>query len=249
GGLQAVAELSRQLPAYGEGWGWRVQAGNESGAQLLAMHLGRHGEWTVGANRAHGASGTTVYGSVDGGLAFLQGRVFPMRRIDEAFALVSTRGVGGVPVRLSNNIVGTTDADGLLMVGRLTPWQDNRLSIDPLSLPADIWIGAVEKSVVPSGRTGVVVEFEMHPTLVVQTRVRDANGDDLPAGSPVWLLPSDPARDEALTVIGQDSQLYLRDPPPHARLRIRHAGRYCDIVLPDIAQASGYADLEGATCQ
>src|SRR5690606_35041179 len=122
GGLQAVAELSRQLPAYGEGWGWRVQAGNESGAQLQAMHLGRHGEWTVGANRAHGASGTTVYGSVDGGLAFLQGRVFPMRRIDEAFALVSTRGVGGVPVRLSNNIVGTPDADGLLMVGRLTPW-------------------------------------------------------------------------------------------------------------------------------
>src|SRR5690606_25515316 len=232
GGLQAVAELSRQLPAYGEGWGWRVQAGNESGAQLQAMHLGRRGEWTVGANRAHGASDTTVYGSVDGGLAFLQGRVFPMRRIDEAFALVSTRGVGGVPVRLSNNIVGTTDADGLLMVGRLTPWQDNRLSIDPLSLPADVWIGAVEKSAVPSGRTGVLVDFEMRPTLVVQAQVLDATGAPLIPGSPVWLLSAVPAHDAALTVVGQDSQLYLRDPPARARLRIRHAGQYCDIVLP-----------------
>src|SRR5690606_38114246 len=104
-----------------------------------------HGEWTVGMNQPRGDAGTTMFGSVDGGLALLRGRVFAMRRIDEAFALVSTAGVPGVPVRLSNNVVGRTDANGMLMVGRLTPWQDNRLSIDPLSLPADVWIGSVEK--------------------------------------------------------------------------------------------------------
>lgn len=249
GDLHAVAELSRQLPASGEGWGWRAQAGDQTGVQVQAMRMGRHGEWTVGMNQPRGDAGTTMFGSVDGGLALLRGRVFAMRRIDEAFALVSTAGVPGVPVRLSNNVVGRTDANGMLMVGRLTPWQDNRLSIDPLSLPADVWIGSVEKIAVPSGHTGVLVDFEMRPTLVVQAQVLDADGAPLPAGSPVWLSPADPSNDAPLTVVGQDSQLYLRDPAPHARLRIGHGGDYCEIVLPEVAQASGYADLEPIRCR
>jgi outer membrane usher protein len=254
GRLQGSAEVSRQLPGVGGGWGWRAQADSESGVQAQATYLGDYGQWTGGVNVPRGNAPTTAYGSVEGGLAVLQGHAFAMRRVDEAFALVSTHGVAGVPVRLSNNVVGHTDANGLLVVGRLIPWQDNKLSIDPLSLPAEMWIGQVEKSAVPAGRTGVRVAFDMHPVLSVQARVRGAAGEALPAGSAVWLLPADgapldPARDAPLTVIGEDSLLYLQDPPAHARLRVRHEGHYCEIVLPDVAQASGFADLGEVTCQ
>jgi outer membrane usher protein len=249
GRLQSSAEISRQLPDVDGGWGWRAQAGSTAGVQAQATYQGRYGQWTTGVNDPHGNATTTFYSSVDGGLALLQGHAFAMRRVDDAFALVSTHGVAGVPVRLSNNVVGHTDANGLLVVGRLIPWQDNRLSIDPLSLPAEMWIGQVEKSAVPAGRTGVWVEFDMHPVLSVQARVRDAAGEPLPAGSPVWRLPADPANDAPLTVIGEDSLLYLQDPPAHARLRVRHEGHYCEIVLPGIAQASGFADLEEVTCR
>lgn len=260
GRLQASAELSRQLPGVGGGWGWRAQASSESGVQAQATYLGDYGQWTGGVNVPRGNAPTTTYGSVEGGLALLQGHAFAMRRVDEAFALVSTHGVAGVPVLLSNNVVGRTDANGLLVVGRLIPWQDNRLTIDPLSLPPEMWIGQVEKSAVPAGRTGVRVAFDMHPVLSVQARVRDTAGEPLPAGSAVWLLPGDsggeagaaadaPAIDAASTVIGEDSLLYLQDPPAHARLRVRHEGHYCEIVLPDVAQASGFADLGEVTCQ
>lgn len=254
GKLQSSVELSRQLPGVGGGWGWRAQASSESGVQAQATRLGDYGQWTAGINVPRGNAPATAYGSMEGGLALLQGHAFAMRRVDEAFALVSTHGVAGVPVLLSNSVVGHTDADGLLVVGRLMPWQDNKLSIDPLSLPAEMWIGQMEKSAVPPGRTGVRVAFEMRPALSVQARVRDDAGEALPAGSAVWLLPADPAqfdpaRDPPLTVIGEDSLLYLQDPPAHARIRVRHEGHYCEIVLPDVAQASGFADLGEVTCR
>lgn len=258
GRMHSSAEISRQLPDRG-GWGWRAQAGDDSGVQLQAMYQGDQGQWTAGVNDPRGTGATTFYGSVDGGLALLEGHVFAMRRVDEAFALVSTHGIAGVPVRLSNNAVGQTDANGLLLVGRLIPWQDNKLSIDPLALSADLSIGTVEKSAVPAGRTGVRIAFEMHPMLSVQARVLDAGGEPLPAGSPVWLLPAAgaaaspatdvPASAAPLTVIGEDSLLYLQDPPAHARLRVRHEAHYCEIALPDVAQASGFADLEEVTCR
>jgi outer membrane usher protein len=249
GGLHATAELSRQLPGADNGWGWRAQAGNDGGVQAQATYLGRAGQWTVGASDPRGDGATTLYSSLEGGLALLEGHAFAMRRVDDAFALVSTDGVAGVPIRLSNNLVGRTDAHGLLVVERLIPWQDNRLSVDPLSLPADMWIGQIEKSAVPAGRNGVLVEFDMRPTLTMQATVVDAAGKYLAAGSPVWLLPADPAHDPPLTVIGEDSLLYLQDPPSNARLRVRHEGHYCEIALPALAQATGFAEMEQVTCR
>jgi hypothetical protein len=61
--------------------------------------------------------------------------------------------------------------------------------------------------------------------------------------------PLDPARDAPLPVIGVDSLLDQQDQPAHARLRVRHEGHYCEIVLPDVAQASGFADLGEVSCQ
>ena len=66
--------------------------------------------------------------------------MFPMRRVYDAFALVSTDGIGEVPVMLENRRVGQTDARGFLLVTALNAWQDNDLSIDPLVLPADVHV-------------------------------------------------------------------------------------------------------------
>ena len=172
-----------------------------------------------------------------------------MRRVDEAFAIVSTQGVAGVPVRLENRLVGHTGADGLLLVDRLNPWQHNKLSIDPLSLPADMRIARTELQAVPAGRSGLLAAFPMRRVLSLQVALVDADGQPLPAGSPVWRAGDDPALDAPLTVVGHDSLLYLDDPPPQARLQVRVQGRYCEVAVPAVGQAEGFAELEGVVCR
>ena len=68
-------------------------------------------------------SSSTFYASANGGLLLMGGHLHAMRRVDDAFALVSTHGVAGVPVKLENRLVGVTDSDGLLLITRLNAWQ------------------------------------------------------------------------------------------------------------------------------
>lgn len=248
GKVQATAEFSHQVPGEIGGWGWRAEAGSGGAIQAQTTLLGRRGQWTAGLQKARGG-GTSFFASADGGVALLDGHAFAMRRVDQAFALVSTNKVADVPVRLANNVVGRTDANGLLLVTRLNPWQENRLSIDPLALPADMSVALTEKAVVPLGRTGVLVDFPMQTVVSLQVSVEDAHGQPLPAGSPVWLVSANPITDAPLTVIGQDSLLYLQDAPSHARLRVRHDGIFCELVLPEVVQTGGFAELEGVVCQ
>lgn len=247
-----AVQASRSIDGDAGGWGWRAQAttgsGGSHGAQVQLDQLGRYGQWHVGA-ADHGSGGTSAWAGASGGLLWMAGRARAMRRVENAFAMVSTQGVADVPVRLENRVVGHTDRHGLLLVERLNPWQNNRLSIDPLSLPPDMRIETAEMQAVPAGRSGVLARFPMHPILWLQAGVVDVQGRPLPAGSPVWLDAADPAADRPLTVVGHDGLLHLQDPPPHARLRIRVDGRYCEIVLPGLQDNGGFVELEGAVCQ
>src|SRR5690606_15139936 len=125
------------------GWGWRAQAllGDQAGAQAEINRLGTFGQWSLGANHWRGQDGmpssTTAYANANGGLVFVRRHAYAMRRIDDAFGVVDTSGFAGIPVRLENRIIGETDANGLMLVSRLNAWQANRISIDPLDLPAN----------------------------------------------------------------------------------------------------------------
>jgi outer membrane usher protein len=172
-----------------------------------------------------------------------------MRRVEDAFAMVSTDGVPNVPILQENRLVGFTDADGLLLVNRLNAWQNNRLSIDPLQAPADVRLGRTDTFAVPASRSGMLVRFPMQPVLSVQTTVTGTDGQPLAAGSPVWLSGADPATTPALTVVGYDGLLYLEALPPGAGLRIRQNGGYCDVVLPELPKPSGFIELDGVVCR
>lgn len=255
GANDLVLDASRSAPADLGGWGWRAQASvggdGRRGGQAQVDQLTGHGRWALGVShwRDQASEFTNAYASASGGLLWMAGGLRPMRRVDEAFAIVSTQGVAGVPVRLENRLVGHTGADGLLLIDRLNPWQHNKLSIDPLSLPADMRIARTELQAVPAGRSGLLAAFPMRRVLSLQVALVDADGQPLPAGSPVWRAGDDPALDAPLTVVGHDSLLYLDDPPPQARLQVRVQGRYCEVAVPAVGQAEGFAELEGVVCR
>jgi outer membrane usher protein len=248
-GLTRSLEARRNIPGDEGGWGWRLQLDDAEGrrsAQAGVGYLGDRGEWSASVRDAAG-SDPDGYASASGGLLWMQGKLFAMRRAYDSFALVTTDGVSGVPVRLENRLIGMTDADGVLLVNRLNAWQRNKLSIDPRDLPADLRIGATELQAVPETRGGTVARFPMKRVVSVQLQLRDTGGDLIPAGSPVWLDTADD-NEAPLTVTGFDGLVFLQDPPPGAMLRVRHDGSVCRFALP-VLPSGGLIQLEGVFCR
>ncbi|MEE7546878.1 fimbrial biogenesis outer membrane usher protein [Xanthomonas sp. Kuri4-1] len=218
-----VADLSQPLPGDGDldGVGWRVQArtGNDSNGGLGEIGwLNRAGRYALGA----ASQGDTSYGyaSASGSVVWMQGHTFAARDIADAFALVSTDGYPGVPVRLENRPIGVTDRNGILLVTPLQSWQRNRLSIDALDLPADLRVDRVEASVTPRQQSGLQVSFGLRRIRAATVVLQDAEGNALALGSSVQVHgQTDPP-----AVVGYDGEAFLDDLQPHNRL---------DVVTPD----------------
>ncbi|QNK03284.1 fimbrial biogenesis outer membrane usher protein [Dyella telluris] len=250
-GNTLTAGATQSIPGDSDGWGWRVQgaAGDQATDQAEVGQLTRFGEWRAGVQawRGDGRSDTTAYVDVNGGVLLMLGSVFPMRRVDDSFALVTTDGIAGVPVMLENRFVGNTNDKGQLLVTELNAWQNNDVKIDPLVLPAEIEVGRVQLSVVPPTDSGVLARFPMRRTTPVMLALRAPDGQ--------WVAPGTEARLESNgapaveVVVGYEGKVYLQDPPAGARLMVPLASGQCSIVLPDPLPGSGWLDLGELPCR
>lgn len=203
-GTQLTAYASQPTPSEG-GWGWNAQArqgSGQHGAQGEVNYLGPWGRYTAGVNLASGSR--SVYADANGALVLMGGQLFAARPIDDAFALVSTDGVPDVPVLLENRPVGRTDASGHLLVTPLNAYQNNRLGIDAMGLPADQRIDRVDAIATPPDRAGTLVEFGITPVRAALLTLVDAAGAPLPLGSRVSVNGQ-----ATHAVVGYDGEVYL----------------------------------------
>lgn len=247
-GNSISADIRRSINSDLGGFGWRLQAGrNGNGGNngLAAIDwLGRYAGGELGV--ADTEAGSNAWASLYGGVVWMDGPPQLVRRIANAFAIVSTDGVPGVPVRLENRLVGYTDRHGRLLVDRLNPWENNKIGIDTLELPADMYIERTQLQVVPEGDSGVRVRFPMRPVHSLELTVVDASGNPLPVGSPVY---AEGRGGDPLTVIGYDSELYLVDPAPGSRLHIDTAAGRCTVVVPPSPQVAAAAGTDTVVCR
>jgi outer membrane usher protein len=188
------------------------------------------------------------YASASGALVLMNGGLFATRDISDGFAVVSTDGLVGVPVKLENRLVGTTDADGRLLVTRLNAWQYNRIGIDPMDLPANVRVRETEQNVTPSDRAGALVHFALHPVRAALLVVHDARGRPLPMGSRAMALGDGAPATQA--IVGYDGELYLDDLRTLNRLRIRlpEGGAACELRFELLPTADGIQRIGPLSC-
>ncbi|WP_431113058.1 fimbria/pilus outer membrane usher protein [Variovorax paradoxus] len=191
------------------GWSWRMAAnsGEQNAGRAEFGYAGLYGRLGGGV----GALGTQKEGflSASGSVLYMDGQVFASRRLDNSFAIVSTDGVGGVPVMLENRLVGTTDAYGKLLVTPLNPYQKNRLGIDPMKLPAAVRVERTQADATPPDRGGSLVRFALATPSAALVVLVDENASPLPVGTEVHRDGSpDPS------VVGYDGELYLEGLQP-----------------------------------
>jgi outer membrane usher protein len=239
------ADLGRTAPSAG-GLSWRVRAGRGEGSSTglaEAGWLGDHGRLTGGV--AHSGGDWQGYAGASGGLVLMSGDVFASRSISDAFAVVSTDGATGVPVKLENRLVGTTNDNGLLLVTPLNAWQRNRLAIDPLDLPADLRLGQVEQFAVPTDRAGTRVAFQVTPVRSAIVVIHTPDGTPVEPGSIV--RPLDGGNADAF--VGYDGEVYLDAVAPHNVLRISTPGRTCTVTFDYPADPGPIPRIGPLACQ
>ncbi|MBB6188273.1 fimbria/pilus outer membrane usher protein [Rhodanobacter sp. MP7CTX1] len=240
-----VMNASQALPSQG-GFGWRAslsQGDGQNGGQGELDYLGRYGQLQAGVYDV----GDTRYGyaSAMGSLVLMSGDVFAARQIYDGFAVVSTDGIAGVPVNLQNNPVGTTDSHGLLLVTPLNSYQNNKVAIDAMNLPADVSINRVDADVATTDRAGTLVKFGITPVRSASIILVDAAGKPLPIGSLVQLHghTGEPA------LVGFDGAVYLDTLEPRNVLDVDTPSGACHASFAYARHGDGIPQIGPLTCQ
>lgn len=239
-GNLATLDVSKPVNPDG-GFGWRLRAQDGStqhGGVAELGYNGQDGQILAGVQSFNGD--TLGYADLSGALVFMDSQFFMARQINDAFAVVSTDGIANVPVLLENRPIGTTNARGDLLVTPLNSYQQNKLSIDPMKLPADVDISRVNAEVVPSDRAGTLVKFGIRSVRAASVILHDAAGKPVKEGGSVALQGSHaPA-----TIVGYDGMVYLQGLQAHNVLDVQTAHGSC-VVQFDYRQKGSIVPVIG----
>ena len=249
-----ATDVSRPAPSVG-GIGWRAQARHslenssdrEDSTDGLAElnYRGRYGQVQAGIRSNDGDYAS--YASATGSLVKMGGGLFAARQINSGFAVVSTGGIANVPVSLQNSPIGTTNSRGLLLVSPLNAYQENKIGINPLELPADLRIDKVSIEATPTDRAGVLVDFGITPVRSASVILTDSNEQPLPLGSQVRQLSD---KEVPSTIIGFDGEVYLDTLDEHNTLEVTTpSGDVCTVSFDYSKQGDEIPLIGPLICQ
>lgn len=214
GSANYSAYANQSRPTEG-GWGWSATGqGSDAGGSGMARvdYLGSKFEANAAIANNQGTTSTSLGAS--GSLIVMDGHLFASRRIYDGFAVVSTNGIADVPIKRENNLVGTTDKDGVMLVTQLGSYRNNKVSIDPLSLPAQYRIPSTDQNVVPTDRAGTLIKFDIKRIRSANVLLVDTTGQPLALGSRAFSKPiSDNGEAQSVSgnsaVVGYDGATYF----------------------------------------
>jgi outer membrane usher protein len=241
----AYTTVSRTTPRDG-GFGYRLASLNGSDParqQASLAHNQSNGSFQAEVVRQQTDVSTRL--SAQGGLALIEDDVYFGRRLDESFAVVKVAGVAKIPIYLENQVAAHTNARGRAVVGPLRAYQDNNISLDPLTLKIDTTINAVKHTVVPRSQGGVLVDFEARQVRRATLTLRQIAGTVLPPWTTVEVRGV-----ASGFVVGQRGEVFVELPQPGANQAMARLpdGSRCQFTVDVPVGAANLSFLEPITC-
>ena len=191
----------------GFGWNLAVENGNDDYQRANARleYRGKRVELAATASSTGGdvRQVSSAFDAV-GALVWMRGNLMATRAIDDGFALVSTRGLPGIPVLRENRLFGHTNRRGYLLVPDLPAYRTSRLSIDLLEAPVDVVAGEDRLLANPRGFSGVLVEFPLERMQGATIVLVDEERRPLPVGTRVTLIETG-----AEALVGYDGRVFF----------------------------------------
>jgi len=229
------ATVQQSLP-LGSGLGYRVVASQGDNAinEANAQYQGHTAEskqtisaWDGGGSEQGHASLTAT-----GGLVLIGGSAYLTRPVQDSYALIRVPGVAGVHGTMSNQVIGTTDSKGNLLVPGLLHYYGNRVGIDDKDIPLDHDIGAIEKVIAPPTRA-VRCDFPVRRVQSVSGPVvlDDQGATTLPAYGQIVVLVD---QQRTVSPLDEAGNFYLENVPPGCIWRgaICRRGVLLPVVVP-----------------
>lgn len=251
--LNNTLGVSGNTGKNGDGWNWNLRGQQSSpyGDQAVSTPpsgsgalSGRTQYADINLGASMQGSTSSVYAGASGALVAMGGGIFATRRIDDAFAVVSTDGVPDIPVRNENRPVGETNSRGLLLVPSLLSYQNNKISIDPTKLPLNMHIDKVQANVVPKHASGVKVVFGMHEVHAASLTLHQPDGKPVPLGTPAYLNDSTHPNGW----VGYDGQLYLEGLQPKNMINLKDDSYHCTVKFPFKAAPDSIPEIGPLVC-
>ncbi|QIK80173.1 fimbrial biogenesis outer membrane usher protein [Lysobacter sp. HDW10] len=242
------ANVMKQARANGD-IGWRIQARQDtpSGYSGLAeaTWLTRAAELTAGVAHGTDGSGNQYRMAARGSVLWMGRSLFASREVVSGFALVDT-GIAGVPVSLENRPYGVTNASGQLIVTPVFPFQNNRISIDPTALPANIRVPRKDLDAVPGASGAAKVTFDLQPVHAAVVVLVDTSGTVVPMGSSVRRIGTDSVQED--TIVGYDGEVYLEGLAKTNTLEVTIQSAKCIAEFTYDEKATGIPRIEPVQC-
>lgn len=238
------ADYSRAVPSDG-GLGWSASAFSEGGGRpyLRGDVLWRAQPVQLRAG-AYGRDEVTGWFGASGSLVFMDGSLFAANRVSDAFAVVSTDGEAGIPVRYENQLIGRTGSGGKLLVPSASAYYPAHYDIDTLSLSPNVKADTVSRRVAIAAGSGHVIRFPIERAIAVRATIADTRGEPLPAGTPITVNRKD------RTYVGWDGMLFIDDASPETVLEaILPDGTRCHAAFSVPAEAEEIIDAGTLTCR
>ncbi|WFR80335.1 fimbria/pilus outer membrane usher protein [Janthinobacterium rivuli] len=220
---------------FGGGFGWNLQAGTAGGnayRQAQVEYLGNDGR--VSARTQSSSMGNASSLGAAGALVLMDGHVEAARQVGNGFALVSTGGVGNIPVLHENRQIGVTGRGGYLLVPNLNPYGNNQISIATDELDVDARVPVSNVNVVPQHLAGVLADFPIERYSAATVIVQDAQGKPLATGLPVLHLQSGKQ-----TVVGFDGIVFVDDLLEQNQLQVGEGDSACTVRFAYVRPAAG----------
>ncbi|WP_439070480.1 fimbrial biogenesis outer membrane usher protein (plasmid) [Serratia nevei] len=220
----------------------RYRSGDEGDRNESALNLNWDGAYgQVGANYSYSRNVRQMGGSVAGGVVVHPHGVTLGQPLGSTVALVEAPGASDVPVGGWPGV--STDFRGYTTLGYMSPYQENTISLDPASLPANAEITQTDTRVVPTSGAVVAAKFATRVGGRALMTLTQSDGQPVPFGALAMLA----GQNVGAGVVGEGGQVYLTGLPNEGVLTVQWSGQRCsvDYRLPANKGVAGVYTMTG----
>ncbi len=245
---QPFANFNRAMP-QGPGYGYNLytaqSVSNNNG--LSSVYQGtvtaQNNLGTYMAGTAYQNNQMNYQTGISGSIVYMDKDVFLTRQVNNAFALVEVPGLADTPVSINNQVSGTTNSQGYIVLPEALPYQNNNITIDPSQLPLDAVINSPQVNPIPYYHSGAIAIFPIKVSHSATLTTVLPNGTVVPAGAPATLE----GQNQTFPV-GNDGLLYLTGLQAKNIVTIAWQGQSCTFEVDYPSTKQVQPDLGKFVC-
>ena len=229
-GVNDLYATASQNPDATNPLGLRALVGklqNQEREEAGLYYLGQRGVVTADVSR--NPNQTALRLGANGGVVLADGHLFATQRLLDSFALVDVKGYANIGVGLGSNVQTRTDASGIAMIPRLSPYQSNQIRLDASDLPINAEIDSIEQYAVPAYRSAVKVTFPVRSGRGALLKMVLDDGDVAPAGAIAQI-----EGDKQEFYVARRGEAFVTGLQTNNRITLSWNGQQCtfDVKLP-----------------